>query len=217
MKTLLLLLLFFFFLFLLLFFLKRTKGKEGFASAPGSIVLIGDSVLRNESYVGKNESVAAILTQLGRYHVRNYAQDGATIQSTLTQINHIPENNNNNNGKDIPVVFLSVGGNDMLQMRRKTEQKIQQLFDTYIGVVQDLQNKFPNSSIYLLNMYLPPDPKFEESEKYVLQWNKLLAEMTCCKVVDIYSQLNTANDFTHQIEPSFAGGKRIVGAMLLAI
>lgn len=211
MKTLLLILL----LLLVLFLLKKPKGEEGFeSSSPRSIVLIGDSILRNESYVGKNESVAAILTQLGRYHVRNYAQDGATIQSTSIQINHIPLNND---GKEIPVVFLSVGGNDMLQMRRKTEQKIQQLFDTYIGVVQDLQNKFPNSSIYLLNMYVPPDPKFEESEKYVLQWNKLLAEMTCCKVVDIYSQLNTANDFTHQIEPSFAGGKRIVGAMLLAM
>jgi hypothetical protein len=203
-----------FFLLLFVVFLlaaKRQSPRQAFTQDT-TFVLLGDSVLNNGNYVEPGESVAETLTDMGRYHVRNYALDNATIATTLAQVDNVPEET-----KKGARVFLSAGGNDLLHMPRITEQKVTKLFDQYVLLVQAVLAKFPNAEgVFLLNVYLPPGPQFEEFAKPVKQWNALLAGMTCCPVVDVHAVMTTANDFTHKIEPSAAGGKLIVGAILEA-
>ena len=100
------------------------------------VILAGDSIIANESYVGKAQDtvskVEARFKQLrsGTPHepifrewartdvtVESLAQDGATAEDTLDQLNryHTWLDSHWRDGEDVQTVVISCGGNDALQ------------------------------------------------------------------------------------------------------
>ena len=73
------------------------------------LILIGDSIFKNDRYVKKGNSVTDYLL---RNHKNSLilAEDDSKIININSQINKIPDNLN----KKSTYVFISVGGNDLL-------------------------------------------------------------------------------------------------------
>lgn len=72
------------------------------------VVLIGDSIFDNAAYVSRGGDVTSLLMkQVGNGKVTLLAQDGATIDGAIGQLNSIPN--------DATLLVISAGGNDALQ------------------------------------------------------------------------------------------------------
>ena len=106
--------------FIILFFLIKNQDKNIFESFTGhiealtndiDIVLIGDSMLENSNYVDKDKTVSSFIKKT---HKKNLvlAKDESTVNDIELQLNQITDNLNNKN----TYVFLSVGGNDLLEI-----------------------------------------------------------------------------------------------------
>lgn len=69
----------------------------------------------------------------------------------------------NNNSTTI---FLSVGGNDIIQMRNKN---IEFIFKKYIVLIEAITEKLPNVNLVLCNLYYPPhENKYDD---LIDKWN----------------------------------------------
>ncbi|MDA3939841.1 MAG: SGNH/GDSL hydrolase family protein, partial [Spirochaetia bacterium] len=75
------------------------------------ITLLGDSIFDNGSYVDKNKDVTTHLREIVQKNckVSLCAVDGAMIDNVAKQLDYIPA--------DSTSVFLSIGGNDVLQYK----------------------------------------------------------------------------------------------------
>ena len=82
---------------------------EGFETKVKTIVLLGDSILKNNSYV--TNGVDKILNESTDCEVVSLARDKTTIGHTYKQIDDIPKKLN----KDTTVLVLSAGGNDNIE------------------------------------------------------------------------------------------------------
>ena len=76
-----------------------------------TLVLLGDSILKNNSYMDYNEkSVEHLLKEKSNNNCFNYAEDGAIIIDCYDQLDKIPDDLNNKR----TTIYLSVGGNDII-------------------------------------------------------------------------------------------------------
>ena len=80
---------------------------EGYSNEKRNFVFMGDSVLKNNIYVPKDENVAELLKK-ENVNVVNLAKNNAIISDVYNQISDIPESLPNK------IIFLSIGGNDIL-------------------------------------------------------------------------------------------------------
>jgi lysophospholipase L1-like esterase len=192
--------------------------KEGLTNNKNNynIVLIGDSVLNNSNYVPSGKSVVDNL-KTKTTKVFNFAKDGATINDCYSQLDKIPVNLN----KTETYIFISAGGNDILNKRGKlTSSEIRRLFDTYMEFIRSVRTKFGSAKINVLNLYLPANPRYQSYKTSIDQWNQLIEEYSS-KIGEIYNVINLdtlltrPEDFVYDIEPSVSASQKIATAIYL--
>lgn len=193
-----------------------TSLKEGLLSKSNkNIVLLGDSILYNNSFVKKGNSVQDFLEKNKNKNknitIYNYAENEETINGIYQQLSKINSDLNSEN----TTLFLSVGGNDILQMST-TKANIKTLFESYKILINAIKTKLPLTKLVLLNIYQPI--KAPEYSGKILEWNTLLTtEYGYFSILDLTKILYKPNDFTHNIEPSSTGGEKISNKILSKI
>jgi GDSL-like Lipase/Acylhydrolase family len=207
-----------FLIIIIIFFAIRKGLQEGLANNNSSIVLIGDSVLNNSSYVATGKSVSDILKQK-LPNVFNFAKDEATIVDCYNQLDQIPvELNKSETG-----IFISAGGNNILNGRSQLDSdSIKNLFDKYLELIDSVKTKFPNAKINVLNLYLPANPQFQTYANSIALWNNLLQQNSTkigqnYNIIDTNKLLVTPNDFVYDIEPSESASEKIATAIYLTL
>ena len=186
--------------------------KEGLSSInKKNIILLGDSILNNSNYVNPGESVSDIIKSKGR-KVINVAVDNSKIKDINKQLNRIPSSYNKSN----TYIFLSVGGNDILNLPSQNDEQINELFKEYLKNIKAIKNKFPKSKIIAVNIYHPPSSYYKMYYNSIDLWNKLLDQNTFekYKVLNIDNIIKTKNDLVHDIEPSKQGSIKIANAIV---
>ena len=181
-----------------------------------NIVLIGDSMLQNKSYVSNGKSITDILEKSMPHNtIFNYAVDGTTISGVYQQIKEIPIEFNNSN----TFIFLSAGGNDIIDRAQSgsTNENIDSIFDEYCKMVHSLKTKMNESKITLLTLYYPDSKDYHLYYGMIKDWNKKLDEFAKEKgfaILKTNSLLSLPTDFTSNIEPSETGGEKIAKSIL---
>ena len=185
--------------------------KEGLTNND-NILLIGDSVLNNSNYVSADNSVYDNL-KTKTSNVFNYSKDGATINDCYEQLDKIPLELNTSNS----CVFISAGGNNILTSRNKmTSESITKLFNDYEEFIKSVKARLTNAKIYICNLYLPTNARYQIYKQSIEQWNNLISQKSSdYNVIDLNSLLNTPEDFVYDIEPSEIGSKKIANIIYL--
>ena len=228
----------FFLILFLIFFIKYfslKKEKEGFFIQENqnqnynkkTIILLGDSILNNRSYVAPGDSVEELLKKRTTDIIYNFAQDDASIQNVFQQLNQIPEHLNNHN----TTIFLSLGGNDIIHyfiknnnhdLNLQNNSVLQSIFIKYEVLVQMIRKKMNKSRLFLLDIYYPTNNSFQMYKPILQEWNRLLEKTYNINnnnnhILKISQDLNQHQDFTDNIEPSKIGGEKIANLILQSI
>ena len=186
--------------------------KEGLSSInKKNIILLGDSILNNSNYVNPGESVSDMIKSKGR-KVINVAVDNSKIKDINKQLNRIPSSYNKSN----TYIFLSVGGNDILNLPSQNDEQINELFKEYLKNIKAIKNKFPKSKIIAVNIYHPPSSYYKMYYNSIDLWNKLLKQNTFegYNVLNIDEIIKSNNDLVNEIEPSKQGSIKIANAIV---
>jgi hypothetical protein len=178
-----------------------------------SIVLLGDSILKNNAYVNPKYSVEKLLTTSFNKKTYYLAKDNTDIKSVYEQVKNIPSRLNTVD----TAIFLSIGGNDLL----KTNSSVENIFQQYEQLVRDIKIHFNKCKIVVMNVYISPSiQKNFILRNKIIQWNKLLKAYTLKKNIDLITLdtlLYKQEDFVEQYEPSEVGGVKIVKAIMLNV
>jgi hypothetical protein len=196
--------------------------KEGFDSSKGSIILLGDSILKNNNYVGNGNSVHDLLVERTNGKTFCYAKDDSKIIDIYGQLDEIPIELNHPNS----TIFLSAGGNDILSHYVenggdiKDTSHLKDIFTGYQTLLKSIQTKMDKTKLIPLDIYYPDNIKYIQYHPVIHEWNRLLYEYTGNMSNNINSTFKVSNiltqndDFTSSIEPSDNGGKKMVDHML---
>ena len=185
-----------------------------------SIVLLGDSILKNNSYVKNGQSIEDILREKKGDNLYCLALNNSTIVDVYSQIDSIPIELNNEN----TTIFLSSGGNDILsQYVDKHDSDVSDthilnvIFIAYKKLVKSLQTKMNKAKIVLIDIYYPHSNQFSQYNPIVKEWNNLLEKYAREKsygLIQISKNVTASDDFTLSIEPSEKGGEKIAHSIL---
>lgn len=200
---------------------KKKSEIEGMKSnEPNVIILLGDSILKNNYYVGDDKSVEELLRfKSNDIKIINLAANDSKIYDIYSQVNKIPIEFNNSKTS----IFISVGGNDILD--KYVERKNQNLKDvsflnTFLGsyknLIKSLKKKMNHCKIILLDVYYPTSTPYLPYKDLIKTWNKNIYKYAKENKIDILkiSEIVTkSNDFIFEIEPSENGGEKIVDAI----
>jgi lysophospholipase L1-like esterase len=190
----------------------ETKNKE-------PIVLLGDSILKNNSYVSNGKGIDDLLEERNNGKVYSLAENHSKIVDIYSQIDKISSDLNN----DSTMIFLSAGGNDILSFYVDQEQDstndtaLNPMFSAYKKLVESIQTKMDKAKIVLLDIYYPDNIKYKQFHPIISEWNKKIyeyADKNNYKVLKISNNLTETTDFTMGIEPSSTGGAKIVSLIL---
>ena len=190
----------------------ETKNKE-------SIVLLGDSILKNNSYVSNGKGIDELLEERNNGKVYSLAENHSKIVDIYSQIDKIPSDLNN----DSTMIFLSAGGNDILSFYVDQEEDstndtaLNPMFSAYKKLLESIQTKMDKVKIVLLDIYYPDNIKYKQFHPIIGEWNKKIyeyADKNNYKVLKISNNLTETTDFTMGIEPSSTGGEKIVSLIL---
>ena len=190
----------------------ETKNKE-------SIVLFGDSILKNNSYVSNGKGIDELLEERNNGKIYSLAENHSKIVDIYSQIDKIPSDLNN----DSTVIFLSAGGNDILSFYVDQEEDttndtaLNPMFSAYKKLVESIQTKMNNATIILLDIYYPDNITYKQFHPIIKEWNQKIYEYANTKnynVLKISTQLIQPIDFTMGIEPSATGGEKIANMIL---
>lgn len=190
----------------------ETKNKE-------SIVLLGDSILKNNSYVSNGKGIDEILEERNNGKIYSLAENHSKIVDIYSQIDKIPSDLNN----DSTIIFLSAGGNDILSFYVDQQEDITNdtalnpMFSAYKKLVESIQTKMDKAKIVFLDIYYPDNIKYKQFHPIISEWNKKIyeyANKNNYKVLKISNNLTENTDFTMGIEPSSTGGEKIVDLIL---
>jgi hypothetical protein len=220
---------FYFYILILLFFIilisywntyLNSYYQEPFNSEKQTFILLGDSILNNESYVSKGKSICNLLIERTYGKTICLAVDDSKIVNVYNQINKISDDLNYN----LTTIFLSIGGNDILS-QIENNQTIDQktldiIFSTYKKIIKNIQVKLPEAKLVVCDIYYPNNLKYKQFHQYIEKWNELLYNYAREENSGIYSVfkiskiLTKSEDFTVDIEPSSIGSQKMVDAIL---
>lgn len=191
---------------LVCYFTEISKIKLGFSNSNSNntIVLFGDSILNNSNYVDSDETVSALIKKTCLSDSKSIilkAQDNAKIYDVYAQVDSLIGDNN----IEPTYVFLSVGGNNMLDSKFVS---LDNLKEQYIKLVSYIHSKLPKSEIYLLGLYYPFDTRFHRYNSNIESWNNFIKE-TGYKNIMLDGLLTNKSDIIFSIEPSVTGSKKI--------
>ena len=193
-------------------------------SSNQSIVLLGDSILKNNSYVSNGKAVDNILQERSLKNDKNIelyslAENNSKIVDVYSQINKIPLDINNKS----TIIFLSSGGNDILSFyvdqNGDTSDTgfLNTMLAAYKKLVKAIQTRVDLCQIVLLDVYYPTSNQFAQYKPILEEWNGLIADYARENSFGLLqiSQIVTSNDdFTLGIEPSEKGGEKIAQSIL---
>jgi len=180
-------------------------------TSKNTIVLLGDSMLKNNSYVKPGFAVDDLLRkQVGSNKtIVNYAREEAQIADVYTQLTHLHSDSSD-------IIFLSVGGNNIIKNPAITTNEVNSIFEKYKNLIDAIKTKLPNSKLFLLNIYHTYDVEYAKLNPMIDVWNQLLNNYyyndfyhVVSGIVDVKSALSQPSDLTFKIEPSESGGEKI--------
>jgi hypothetical protein len=199
-------------IFIILYFASFTKE---YFTARNNIILLGDSILKNNSFVDENESIEKLLQKSTNANITCFAQNNSKIVDVFSQLQKISLNMNDKT----TTIFLSVGGNNILEILDiyTTGDKLNHIFGAYKNLIKSIRTKMDNSNLILLDLYYPTNLKFAPYKDLISEWNKQIysySNENNIQVIKISGLLTTPEDFTFDIEPSNQGGSKIVQQIL---
>lgn len=193
---------------------------ESFSNKSGNktIVLLGDSILKNNSYVSDGKGIDNLLEERNT-KVVSLAVDNSKIVDVYGQINDIP--------LDINIastfIFLSSGGNDILSFyvdqHGDTNDTgfLNTMLAAYKKLVKSIQTRMNKCQIVLMDIYYPTSNEFAQYRPIIEEWNALIrnyARENSLGLLQISQKVTSSDDFTLGIEPSEKGGKKIAQQIL---
>jgi len=207
-----LLILFLSILIFLYFIYKRDGFTNKNTNTNKTIVLLGDSMIANNSYVKSGHSIQDMIEQIfPKDQVLMLAKNNSTIHNVFYQVDKIPFELDNPN----TYIFLSAGGNDLLNSPSLNSTLLNEIFDKYTLLVNTIITRLPNAKLYLLTLYSTQD---EQLKPYLTIWNKklkhLMSYQNKSNIIDTSIFINNENDLIYNIEPSETGGQKIANAIL---
>lgn len=179
-----------------------------------TIVLVGDSMLNNETYVKKGESVEEKI-KLRTRNVFNFAEDNSTINDCYEQVEQIPKTFN----RDSTYIFVSAGGNDIINTPDITtsREKLEVLKDSYVKLIKHIKSQFPDANIITLNVYKPFATYYKMFYDVIDKWNIFIKETSVyleTKIANVERIIDEKDDLIYDIEPSEDGGEKIVNELI---
>ena len=183
-----------------------------------TIVLLGDSILKNNSYVSNGKGVDNILEERNA-NVVSLAENNSKIIDVYSQIGKIPLDINNVSTS----IFLSSGGNDILsfyvdQNGDTTDTGfLNTMLAAYKKLVKSIQTRMNKCQIVLVDIYYPVSNPFAQYKPIIEQWNTLISNYAREKslgLLQISQSVTSSEDFTLGIEPSEKGGEKIAQLIL---
>lgn len=194
----------------ILYILHNTK--EYFTINKKTIILLGDSVFNNNSYVEKGKAVNEILNKKADENtiIISLARNDSTINNIYQQLENVNIDLNNK----LTTVFLSVGGNDIMNLQ---EKNMNTTFKKYNTLIDAIRSKLPNVKLVLLNVYYPPN--VSKYDSIIDKWNTNLeleykANNKNIYILNLANLLKEPSDFVFNIEPSITGGEKIANKIL---
>ena len=206
--------------FIILFFSLYTtykSKKEGYSSnsTNTTIVLLGDSILQNSSYVPRGKAVEDIISKKSNGTCHCYAKNNAKTYEIQNQVTSIPLDLNNSN----TTIFLSAGGNDILDKYVERNDPnlndldyLNTIFGAYKNLVKTIKTKMDHAKLVLLDVYYPKSTKYLPYTNIITTWNHKIynyAKENNLSVLRISTILTKTDDFILEIEPSETGGEKI--------
>ena len=208
-------------LIMLMSFFNAYYSREGFNNNNRNIILLGDSILKNNAYVNNGKSIDTLIIERNESSLC-FAEDHATIADIFTQVNKLPIKLNTPN----TYIFLSAGGNNILSHYVDQNQDItdtsilKPMFGAYKSLVKSIQNRLPQGKIILLDIYYPDNLTYKQFHSIIKEWNSMIYDFADNPKNNIYAVIKISNyltqneDFSFGIEPSSSGGKKIVDLIL---
>lgn len=198
--------------------------KESFGTNKNqeTIVLLGDSILKNNSYVSNGKGVDNLLEERTNRKIYSLAKNNSKIVDVYSQIDKIPFELNNNH----TIIFLSAGGNDILsfyvdQKQDETDLSVlNPMFSAYKKLIKSIQTRMDKVKIVLLDIYYPDNITYHPFHPIIKEWNTKIYQYVndpsnkINNVLKISNYLTQSNDFTMGIEPSETGGEKITDMIL---
>ena len=188
------------------------------------VVLLGDSIFDNASYVpGKPSVIEQLQSQLSpSWKATLLAVDGDVTESVLTQTSNLPD--------DVSHMIISCGGNDALHynnMLSDPANSVSEVLERFANVRSEFQNNYKKMLAYVLNFDKPtavctlydsvPDLKPMEVTALSFFNEIILREAFLVKVpiIDLRLTFTDSADYSvlSPIEPSAAGGEKIIQAI----
>ncbi|MEO1433218.1 MAG: SGNH/GDSL hydrolase family protein [Cyanobacteria bacterium J06633_8] len=193
------------------------------------IVLIGDSIFDNAAYVGENPDVISQLrTKLpDNWNASLNAIDGNKVDNIYAQLEKLP--------KDATHLILSVGGNNALSCIGILNEKVASSAEVFIKLAnlrEDFEQQYQKllQSILALKqqtaictIYNPnyPESTYQRIGTTALAiFNDVIIQQAFqfgIPLIDLRLTCNEASDYANPIEPSCAGGEKIVNAIVNAV
>jgi len=201
------------------------------ASAIHHLILLGDSIFDNGSYVERGQP--AVIDQLKTkikdqgWNATLVAVDGHILSDVAHQIKNIP--------RDATHLFISIGGNNALSYMHHLNESVRNVGEALI-ILGKIKKKFEKDYIDMLKritaLKLPVttctiyNPRFDNSHQQTMSETGLSAlndviitESTKLgiPVIDLKTIFNDPNDYANSIEPDVQGGAKIVENILYVV
>jgi hypothetical protein len=193
------------------------------------IVLLGDSIFDNAAYVGKNpDAIAQLQMKLPEnWNASLNAIDGNKVDDVYAQLEKLP--------KDVTHLVLSVGGNNALSCIGILNEKVVSSAEVFIKLAnlrEDFEQKYQKLIQKILSFNIPTtictiyNPNYPESTYQRIAvaaltiFNDVIirqAFQNGIPLIDLRLTCNEAIDYANPIEPSSAGGEKIVNAIVNAV
>ena len=177
-----------------------------------TIILLGDSVFNNNSYVEKGKAVNELLQKTAdeTTTIVCLARNDSTINNVYQQLENVTIDLNDK----LTTVFLSVGGNDIINLKQKN---VEDTFEKYKTLIKAITTKLPNVKLVLLNIYYPATTSNYDS--LIDKWNTNLdleyeSNNKNIYILNLANLLKDPSDFVFDIEPSITGGEKIVNKIV---
>jgi hypothetical protein len=193
------------------------------------IVLLGDSIFDNASYVkGGPDVIRQLQAKLpGGWNATLRAVDGSMVRDVASQLSRLP--------KDATHLVVGAGGNNALDNINVLGEKAQsaaEVLNRLADVVDRFQEQYSEMLHQVLRRQLPtavctvyyprlPDPMLQRLAVTALSiFNDVIIKETFLAglpLLDLRLICNEASDYANEIEPSVLGGEKITNAILKVI
>jgi len=184
------------------------------------LVLVGDSIFDNASYVDQNEAVIdQLLNKLNQHHNATLlAVDGDVTSDVNIQLKKLP--------KDTTHLFISCGGNDALHIANilnESAKSVGEVMDRFTQIKHDFQMRYRSmllaskkqvNNITICTVYNSVPDIEQRAITALAMFNEVIlmeAFSVGAAVIDLRIVCNEVEDYSvvSPIEPSKQGGHKI--------